>query len=587
MKKSDYIPEFIYTSSDYNKYLIQYEGDIELDLKGVPGLYVSKINDKYAILTVINVEMGLSNEFRYIKNLIIRNNRDFDSISFFKILEPYTLQEITPLEATDFEYIQGSDSINLKGEGVIVGIIDTGIDYLNNIFMDETGKTRIEFIWDQGVNTKGNENNNNIPYGTIYTSNDINKAINAYRNGENPYDIVPSRDEVGHGTHMASLVGGMDYNKNQVYGIASKCRYGIIKLNEDMALKKRFNIKVPVYNLATIFPALEYLKDYTLANSKPMVILLPIESNSGNHKGNSILDKYIKTIASNVGIVIVTGTGNEGDAGGHSLSVIENVGDSEVIELNISEEDKNIILDIWVNVPDVVDVNVISPSGEESGVLSTSGSIEFAEEISFVLEETHIFYTEFVPEVFTGDQLIRIAMHNIRPGIWKVRTTLEKGKNSTINAWIPQRALINPKTRFLNSDIYGTITIPGDSTETITAAGYDQDNFNILGYSGVAFRDDFVDRIDIAAGSKNAVAIGLNNKINIINGTSVAAAMAAGTCALLMEWGIVRRNYPYMSTQSIKTFIARGTQKRKGDIYPNAQWGYGILNLYDIFSNIN
>ena len=332
MKKSDDIPEFIYTSGDYNKYLIQYEGDIELDLKGVPGLYVSKINDKYAILTVINVEIGISNEFRYIKNLIIRNNRNFDSISFFKILEPYTLQEITPLEATGYEYIQNSDSINLKGEGVIVGIIDTGIDYLNNIFMDEAGKTRIEFIWDQGVNTKGN---NNIPYGTIYTSDDINKAINAYRNGENPYDIVPSRDEVGHGTHMASLVGGMDYNRNKTYGIASKCRYGIIKLNEDIAFKKRFNIKVPIYNLAAIFPALEYLKDYTLTNSKPMVILLPIESNSGNHKGNSILDKYIKTISSNVGIVIVTGTGNEGDAGGHSISVIENVGDSEVIELNI------------------------------------------------------------------------------------------------------------------------------------------------------------------------------------------------------------------------------------------------------------
>lgn len=586
MKKSDDIPEFVYTSSDYNKYLIQYEGDIELDLKGVPGLYVSKINDKYAILTVKNTDIGISNEFRYIKNLIIRNNRNFDSISLFKILDPYTLQEITPLVATDFEYIQSSESINLKGEGVIVSIIDTGIDYLNNIFMDEAGKTRIEFIWDQGVNTKGNENNN-IPYGTIYTSEDINKAINAYRNGENPYDIVPSRDEVGHGTHMASLAGGMDYNINQTYGIASKCSYGIIKLNEDIAFKKRFNIKVPVYNLAEIFPALEYLKDYTLANSKPMVILLPIESNFGNHRGNSILDKYIKTISSNVGIVIVTGTGNEGDAGGHSLSIIRNVGDSEVIELNISEEDKNIAVDIWVNVPDVVDVNIISPSGEESGVLSTSGSIEFAEEISFVLEETHIFYTEFVPEAFTGDQLIRIVMNNTKHGIWKIRATLEKGKNSTINAWISQRALVNPKTRFLNSDIYGTITIPGDSTETITAAGYDQDDFNILSYSGVAFRDDFIDRIDIAAGSKNAVAVGVNNKINIVNGTSVAAAIAASTCALLMEWGIVRKNYPYMSTQSIKTFIARGTQKRKGDIYPNAQWGYGILNLYDIFSNIN
>lgn len=586
MKKSDDIPEFVYTSGDYNKYLIQYEGDIESEIKGVPDLYVSKINDKYAILTVKNTEIGIGNEFKYIKNLIIRNNGNFDSISFFKILEPYTLQEINPLEATDFEYIQGRDSINLKGEGVIVSIIDTGIDYLNNTFVDETGKTRIEFIWDQGVNTKGNENNN-IPYGTIYTSDDINRAINAYRSGDNPYDIVPSRDEVGHGTHMASLVGGMDYNANQIYGIASKCRYGIIKLNEDTALKKKFDIKVPVYNLTTIFPSLEYLKDYVLTNSKPMVILLPIESNFGNHRGNSILDKYIKTISSNVGIVIVTGTGNEGDAGGHSLSVIENVGDSEVIELNIAEEDKNIILDIWANVPDIVNVNIISPSGEESGVLSTSGSIEFAEELSFVLEETHILYTEFVPEVFTGDQMIRIAMNNIKPGIWKFRTTLEKGKNSTINAWIPQRVLINSKTKFLNSDIYGTITIPGDSTETITAAGYDQDNFNLLGYSGVAFRDDFIDRIDIAAGSKNAMAMGVNNKVNIINGTSVAAAIAASTCALLMEWGIVRRNYPYMSTQSIKTFIARGTQKRKGDIYPNAQWGYGILNLYDIFSNIN
>ena len=168
MKKSDDIPEFVYTSGDYNKYLIQYEGDIESEIKGVPDLYVSKINDKYAILTVKNTEIGIGNEFKYIKNLIIRNNGNFDSISFFKILEPYTLQEINPLEATDFEYIQGSDSINLKGEGVIVSIIDTGIDYLNNTFMDETGKTRIEFIWDQGVNTKGNENNN-IPYGTIYT----------------------------------------------------------------------------------------------------------------------------------------------------------------------------------------------------------------------------------------------------------------------------------------------------------------------------------------------------------------------------------------------------------------------------------
>ena len=102
----------------------------------------------------------------------------------------------------------------------------------------------------------------------------------------------------------------------------------------------------------------------------------------------------------------------------------------------------------------------------------------------------------------------------------------------------------------------------------------------------MAFREKYVNIIDVAAGAVNAQAIAPGNKTTVVNGTSVSAAIVAGACALLFEWGITDKNDPFMYSQTVKTYLARGTIKRSGDIYPNPQWGYGILNILTLFKNI-
>lgn len=154
------------------------------------------------------------------------------------------------------------------------------------------------------------------------------------------------------------------------------------------------------------------------------------------------------------------------------------------------------------------------------------------------------------------------------------------------NAWLWQSGITLPGTRFLPSNQYGTVTIPGDSDFVVTVAAYNQNNNNLLSYSGVSFKDEYIDKIDFAAGGVNTMTVGLNNSTQIISGTSLAAAIGAGASVLLFQWGIVKGNYPYMYSQSIKTFLWRGVIKRGKDIYPNPEWGYEIINFYKIFENM-
>ncbi len=137
------------------------------------------------------------------------------------------------------------------------------------------------------------------------------------------------------------------------------------------------------------------------------------------------------------------------------------------------------------------------------------------------------------------------------------------------------------------SDPYGTVTVLGTSASVITVVAYNQLNNTQLNYSGRGFQDNYIDIIDVVAGGVDALTVAPDNKTTLANGTSVAAAIVAGICVLLFQWGIVEGNYPYMFSQTLKAFIARGTRKRKGDIYPNPEWGYGIVDIFNMFNLTN
>lgn len=562
----------IFSNPNYYHYIVQYQGDINEEVSRQPGYYVTIINNKYAIISA-NRELELNLE-----------EPIFSSIVYAATPDIFTLEQISPIEASKANFLQLDLPLKLTGNGVDVAIIDTGIDYLNPEFMKENGETRIEYIWDQTINPIEKDTNNfAVPFGTVYTKDNIQEAIDASKIGKSPYEIVQTKDEIGHGTNMAGIIGASGKNPD-LKGVVPECNFVVVKLMEDIVYKKHFNIQIPIFDIVFIFTALEFLYRYSLSSNKPMIIYFPLGSNFGSHKGNGILELYMESISRNSGIAIVTGTGNQGASGTHTSGIISTVNESRSIQLYVSPEQIFIVTYIWIDSPNIMSLNIVSPSGENTGAINAE--INTLETYSFLFENTTIRINNYLPEANTGDQLIRIRFTGLKEGIWNLILTGESILDGKFNAWIPQEGLSIGGTRFISSDPYGTITNPATSEYVITAAGYNQNNNSILSYSGMAFLDDYISRIDVAAGSVNALTVAPNNTTAIVNGTSVSSAILAGACAMLFEWGIIDGNDANMYSQTIKAYIAKGAVQRSGDVYPNPQWGYGILNIFKMFQNM-
>ncbi|MCE5220586.1 MAG: S8 family peptidase [Clostridium sp.] len=564
---------------NYNNYIVQYEGDIELEISKRPGNYVMIINDKYAIVSVKkNLEINLSEETY------------FQSILYVNPAIMYTLQEISPIEASQASFVQVAGSpLNLLGNGVNVAIIDSGIDYLSEEFMDANGETRIECIWDQTIISTNQDESDLVSFGTVYRKSEINNAIKEYRGGNSPYKILPSKDEIGHGTNMAGIIGATGKNPN-LKGVVPQCDFVVVKLIEDFSYEAQFpDITVPVFNISTIFAALQFLYEYALTNYKPMVIYFPLGSSLGNHKGIGLLEEFIESISSNSGIVVVASTGNQRETGGHASSTLSSISGIEatgasVMELQVSPEQKHLWIEIWTDYPNINSIEIVSPSGESTGIIPII--INYTINYTFIFEKTSSKINYYFPEVNTGDELIRIRFYQLQPGIWRLRVISNYIFNGKYNAWIPQSGITVGNTRFIDSDPFGTITNPANSMYITTIAAYNQNNNNLVNYSGMAALDAFVDRIDVAAGGVNALTVAPDNKTAVVNGTSVSAAVAAGVCAMLFQWGIINGNDPYIYSQTIKAYLAKGAVTRSGDITPSPYWGYGILNVPAIFENM-
>lgn len=570
MKRVSSYGDIVFNDINFDNYIVQYEGDIVGQLAQHQDFYVIVINEKYAIVSVIK-------DFE----LNVQEPR-FSTIVYVKPAEFYTLQQISPLQASQATFLQLDLPLNITGKGVSVAIIDTGIDYLNEEFMDINGQTRIEVIWDQTIPFTG-EGVSPVPFGTLYSKAQIQSAINAYREGNSPYDIVPSRDDIGHGTNTTGLVGASGKNPN-LRGVAPECTFIIVKLIRDYSYEVQFRVTTPVYNITAIFAALEFVKRYALSIVRPTIIYFPLGSNLGNRKGYGVLEQYIQSISVNRGIALVTGAGNQRANGEHTSGFVSAAGRSFVVEIDVSPLQNDLWVEIWVDAPNILSLDIISPSGENTGEINAIvNTVVF---YRFTFEKTTVKVNYFIPEEFSGDELIRLRFYNLQPGVWRLRLIGQTILDGRFNAWMNQNGITLGETKFSPEDTYGTITTPSSSNFIITAAGYNQNNNNVVNYSGMAFVDYYVNVIDVAAGSVNALTVAPNNRTAIANGTSVAAAIVAGACILLFEWGIVQGNDPNMYSQTLKTYLARGTTRRSGDVYPNPQWGYGMLNILLMFENM-
>ena len=519
-----------------------------------------------------------ANKINEINELVIR-------IVNMEISTILTLNELSPVEASGAPTFNNNPYLRLNGKGVLVGVIDSGIDYLNKEFQREDDTTRVLRIWDQTI--QGDKEVYGLKYGIEYTEEEINKAISLQATGGDPYSIVPSKDDIGHGTKVSGIMGGRGINP-ALKGAAPDCQFVIVKLARatkvelDAALIDKTD--VPSYSPWSVLLALRYVVSVARALEKPVVVFIPLGSNMGSHTSNGIIEASISNFSSQASTVVVVPTGNQGNTDTHTEGIIERVGDVKDIEIRIGEKQKNLPIEIWIDKPNRVKLSIISPTGEIIDNLESKNTNN--ERIKFLYEETEMIVNFTSPELTTGDSLIFIRAYNLRAGIWKFRLTGQYIVGGKYYSWIPQRELIDNETKFLNPVEYTTLTLPSTSRGAISVAYYNQNNNATLSESSRGYTRDGRIKPDIAAGGTNALVTNPGGTTSLMTGASVAGAVVSGCCALILQWAVSDGNYPDIYSEQIKSYIISGAKGRPGDVYPNRDWGYGMFDLQGIFDRI-
>lgn len=550
--------------------MVEYRGNIKAELEKVPYACGEAITDTLGVI---------STPSQYLKQL----RKDVPSIVYIQTRVPYILQDVPPQDVDNISTVINNPYLGLDGSGVIVGIVDTGIEYLNREFIREDDTSRILTLWDQSSIKKPSSS---VYVGSIFTNDDINNAIKSQNAGGNPYDIVDSKDEVGHGTKLASIIGARGYTK-QIKGIAPNCDFAVVKLLNSLNYQKEFGengiTNVSIYNESEIVAGIEYLKNFARNLNRPLVICLAIGCTEASHDGRGLFSRYLTTVGSIRGVSIIAGVGNEGNAQGHASGFIKSDNVTKKIELIIPREIKNFDLQFWVQRPDIMSLNIISPSGEQSSFIDAKIFLERS--FKFILTNTTVNINYYVPDTFTGNELILIKFNDIKPGIWGFELRGDYIVNGRYDVWLAPSSLLPEGTRFLEPEPLNTLMVPSTARYISTIAYYNSETQSQLSESGKGYNTNGWINPDVTTAGKNILTISGTQVVNM-SGSSAATAVATGVATLLFQWGIVNRNDRTMNSSKVRSYLIYGATRIQGQTYPNPNTGYGYLDLYEIFKNI-
>ncbi|HEX3075581.1 MAG TPA: S8 family peptidase [Lachnospiraceae bacterium] len=484
----------------------------------------------------------------------------------------------TSLEASGISKLRSFPTFNLYGKGTLIGIYDTGIDYTNPIFQYADGTTRIVSIWDQTIQS-GNPPEGFL-YGTEYTREQINQALKS----ENPYELVPTMDTIGHGTMVAGIAGGNESPENNFYGIATEAEFVIVKLKEAKRYLKDFQCipkEAIAYQENDFAFALQYLINVFARLSKPMALCIAFGASEGPHDGRGTFNNYSALVASTPGIASIIAAGNEGNARRHYFGMVNEATGTDTVELNVGEKEGDFSLQLWGEQPNFYSVDIISPSGEI--IRGRVVRKDDFQEIKFLFEGTSILIDYQLSEVQTGSQLIYFRFKNPAPGIWKIIVHESGDVKIGFNMWLPMKGFISENTYFIRSNPYTTVSAYANNPVPITVTAYNPEDDSLYLEAGRGYSSIGVITPHIAAPGVNIVGPAPNHRFAKFTGTSVAAAHATGVAALLLEWGIVKGKLLDMNSIDLKIFLERGARRDPNLTYPNREWGYGILDIYNVF----
>ena len=474
---------------------------------------------------------------------------------------------------------------SLTGKGVIVGVIDSGIDYFHPDFRKENGDTRLLALWDQTISAvaEGSQESDKAlgpptgyAQGTLYSEEQINEALRA-GSREAALRLVPSVDLSGHGTHVTGICSGN--------GRASQGQYMGVAPESDLLIVKLGNSEGNSFPRTTrLMEAVNWMLEEAIRRNQPLVINLSFGTSYGSHSGRSLLETYLSEMATVWKNVICIGTGNEGVTGRHTAGIVGQdyliTGGATEVEFSIAEGTSSINLQLWKNYYDAFDVELISPNGESSGRISQVLGTQ-----RFILEQTEILLYYGEPFPYNSLQEVYFDFisrrQNMNSGIWRIRLYPQRIVNGNFDIWMPAGGVLPMDTRFLRPVETTTLTIPATTDRGISVGAYDGRTNSYAAFSGRGYtRDNRVVKPDLVAPGVDIMSTAPGGSYTIKSGTSMATPFVTGSAALLMEWGIVEGNDPYLYGEKLRAYLIDGARELPEEsVYPNPIFGYGALCL--------
>ena len=478
------------------------------------------------------------------------------------------------LDASGILHIRNQPNLSLTGEGVLIGVVDSGISYQDAAFRYEDGSSRIVSIWDQTV--EDGTPPMDYFYGQEYTQEMINEALAS----TNPLLTVPENDPVGHGTAVASIAAGSIDSRTGFSGAAPYADLAVVKLKEAKQYLREFYF-IPdgavAYQENDIMLGIDYLNRLATARNQPLVLLIALGTNNGTHGGNSYLSNFLDDIGQRRRRVVAVAAGNEANARHHYYGQVFDKDSVETVEVNVERTMSGFSIEMWSAEPQLFEVAIVSPAGERLSRIPAEriGRREY----TFVLEGTTLSVDYRIVGTRSANQLIYLRFDRPTKGIWKILVFPKNYIYGAFHMWLPISEFLESPVYFLSANPDTTLTVPSTARVPMTVGGYNDLSGALFLESGRGYtitgsiKPDFVaPAVDItdAGGQEHT-------------GTSCSAAITAGAAAMFMEWAVVRGNLPAANTADVKSEFIRGAVQDIGQLYPNREWGYGKLNLTQTF----
>lgn len=537
---------------NYIAYFIQYNGDIHEKFQSIDYGF---IYEEFPTTTMILVKRGkLKQLLQEVPNIIFIEEND---VYISSVMEEEYYEKHEKNEAIKSSF---------NGEDIIVGIVGQGVNFLDEQFQDEKGKSRIIGLWDQNFSRENDDNT----VGREFYEEHINNAIKQKKEGKDPYAEVPHINFSTYVTSLCKVIGDKDS------GIIPKCKYVIVRLRTEGKYHCKLGFKEEIYDTYGVLKALDYLFNFKLKENKPMVVYLPLEGRTGIKDGTSILEKAIEYYSRFRGFVIVTTTGGDGDGCGNIQGSFRGKGEVEKEFIVSSEEDYcNFNLSVSINYLDNMDIKIIEKTKNGETLISCNDWNGNYEEYSLLEGSVEVTY---LPSKYTSNMKeARLRFRNVSEKVWGIKLMGKDHVNYGNFIISLERNLHN--IVFTEGCVHNTLSTPSMSKGIISVMCYSKDEGGVRVISGKPCRENkkvLCPIIIDGTGTK----IKIDNETIRVKGIALSGAIATALIAMLLQWAFVQGRSPALTLQDIRLYLIKASIRTQGDLEELGTYGVVDINKF-------